>query len=80
MNRKLAAYFSASCVTAKAARILAETAGADLYEISPKEPYTKADLDWMNKQSRSSVEMNDPDSLCHSWNRRAGRRHSEYNG
>lgn len=62
MNRKLVAYFSASGVTAKAARILAEAAGADLYEISPKEPYTKADLDWMNKQSRSSVEMNDPDS------------------
>ena len=62
MNKKLVAYFSAGGVTAKAAKILAEAAGADLYEISPEEPYTKADLDWMNKQSRSSVEMNDPAS------------------
>lgn len=62
MNRKLVAYFSASSVTAKAAKTLAEAAGADLYEIRPKEPYTKEDLDWTNKQSRSSVEMNDPAS------------------
>lgn len=62
MNKKvLVAYFSASGVTAKVAERLAEAAGADLYEIKPKEPYTRGDLDWTNKKSRSSVEMNDPD-------------------
>lgn len=60
MNKKLVAYFSASGVTAKAAKVLAEAAGADLYEIQPKVPYSAADLDWRNKKSRSSVEMNDP--------------------
>ena len=60
MNRKiLVAYFSASGVTAKAAEKLAEAAQADLYEIKPKIPYTRADLDWTDKKSRSSVEMND---------------------
>lgn len=62
MSKKLVAYFSASGVTARAAKALAEAAGADLYEIRPKVPYTSADLDWMNKKSRSSVEMNDPAS------------------
>lgn len=62
MIRKLVAYFSASGVTAKTAEILAKSAGADLYEIKPKVPYTSADLDWMNKKSRSSAEMNDPSS------------------
>lgn len=62
MNKKLVAYFSASGVTKKAAEILAEAAEADLYEISPKIPYTTADLNWMDKKSRSSVEMNDPAS------------------
>ena len=62
MSRKLVAYFSASGVTAKVAETLAEAIGADIYEIEPKIPYTKADLDWTNKQSRSSVEMNDPAS------------------
>lgn len=62
MSRKLVAYFSASGVTAKAAKALAEAAGADLYEIKPKIPYTAADLEWLNKKSRSSVEMNDPSS------------------
>ncbi|MDO4156668.1 MAG: flavodoxin [Oscillospiraceae bacterium] len=62
MSRKLVAYFSASGVTAKAAETLAKAAGADLYEIKPKVPYSNADLDWTNKKSRSSVEMNDPDS------------------
>ena len=62
MSKILVAYFSASGVTKKAAEKVAEAAGADLYEIAPKEPYTKADLDWMNKKSRSSVEMNDPAS------------------
>lgn len=60
MNRKiLVAYFSASGVTAKSAKKLAEAAGADLFEIKPKIPYTQADLDWTDKKSRSSVEMND---------------------
>ncbi len=58
MSKKLVAYFSASGVTAKVAKELASTAKADLYEIKPDVPYTKADLDWMDKQSRSSLEMN----------------------
>lgn len=62
MSRKLVAYFSASGVTAKLAESLSEAIGADLYEIEPKIPYTKADLDWMDKQSRSTIEMNDPSS------------------
>ena len=62
MSRKLVAYFSASGVTAKVAETLAEAIGADIYEIEPKVPYTKADLDWTNRQSRSSIEMNDPAS------------------
>lgn len=59
MKRILIAYFSASGTTARVAKNLAEAAGADLYEIKPQIPYTRADLDWMNKNSRSSVEMND---------------------
>ena len=55
----LVAYFSASGTTAKAAKVLAKAAGADLYEIKPAVPYTSADLNWMDKRSRSSVEMND---------------------
>ena len=62
MNKKLVAYFSASGVTESAAKTLAKTIGADLYEIKPEIPYSKADLDWRNKNSRSSVEMNNPDS------------------
>ncbi len=58
MSRKLVAYFSASGVTAKVAETLAEAIGADIYEIEPEVPYTRADLDWTNKQSRSSIEMN----------------------
>ena len=57
--KTLVAYFSASGITAKLAKTLAEAADADIYEIKPEVPYTKADLDWMDKQSRSSVEMND---------------------
>lgn len=60
MSKKLVAYFSAGGVTAKAAKALAEAAGADLYEIRPEVPYTREDLDWMDKKSRSTVEMNDP--------------------
>lgn len=57
MSKKLVAYFSASGVTAAAAKTLAEAANADLYEIKPAVPYTKADLNWMDKQSRSSLEI-----------------------
>ena len=59
MNSKLVAYFSASGVTESAARQLAEVTGAELHEIAPAEPYSSADLDWTNKKSRSTVEMND---------------------
>lgn len=62
MSRKLVAYFSASGVTAKVAEKLSEAIGADLYAIEPEVPYTKADLDWMNKKSRSTIEMNNPAS------------------
>ena len=59
MSRKLVAYFSASGNTAALAEKLAKAAGADLYEIKPAVPYTREDLNWQNKQSRSSVEMSD---------------------
>ena len=59
MSNILVAYFSASNVTAKLAERLAGVIGADLYEIKPEVPYTKADLNWMDKKSRSTVEMND---------------------
>ena len=62
MSKKLVAYFSASGTTKEAAERLAKAAGADLFEIKPAIPYTSADLNWMDKKSRSSVEMNDPDS------------------
>ena len=62
MKKALVAYFSASGVPAKAAKALAQAAGADLYEIKPAIPYTKADLNWTDKTSRSSVEMQDPSS------------------
>ena len=62
MSKKLVAYFSASGTTKKAAERLARAAGADLFEIKPVESYTRADLNWMDKKSRSSVEMNDPSS------------------
>lgn len=62
MSKKLVAYFSASGVTKSVARNLSQTAGADLHRIQPEVPYTSADLDWMNKKSRSSIEMNDPAS------------------
>ena len=62
MSRKLVACFSASGVTTKLAKTLSEAIGADLYAIEPAVPYTKADLNWMDKNSRSSVEMKDPAS------------------
>lgn len=59
MAKKLVAYFSASGVTARAARKLAQAEGADLFEIVPEEPYTAADLDWRDRRSRSSLEERD---------------------
>lgn len=59
MSKRLVAYFSASGTTEKAAKTLAAAAKASLYEIKPQTPYVQADLDWTNKKSRSSVEMND---------------------
>ena len=62
MSKALVAYFSASGVTAKLAKRLADGIDADVYEIKPETPYTSADLDWRDKQSRSSVEMKDKNS------------------
>ena len=62
MAKTLVAYFSASGVTSKAAAKVAKAANADLFEIKPAVPYTRADLNWMDKKSRSSVEMADPSS------------------
>lgn len=62
MSRRLVAYFSASGVTGNVAKALAEAANAELYEIKPVVPYTDADLNWMDKKSRSSVEMQDKSS------------------
>ena len=55
----LVAYFSASGVTKGAAEQLVAVAGAELHEIKPAQPYTDADLDWHDKQSRSTIEMRD---------------------
>ncbi len=62
MSKILVAYFSASGVTKKAAENLAQAAGADLYEIRAAVPYNRADLDWTDKKSRSSMEMSDKSS------------------
>ena len=62
MAKSLVAYFSASGLTGKVAEVLAKAAGADLHEIKPAVPYTSADLNWMDKKSRSSVEMDNPAS------------------
>lgn len=59
MSKKLVAYFSAEGTTKKVATQVAEAAGADIYEIKPEVAYTKADLNWMDKNARSTVEMND---------------------
>ena len=59
MGKKLVAYFSASGTTRKIAEMIAQAAEAGLYEIMPKQPYTKDDLNWMDKKSRTSVEMSD---------------------
>ncbi len=60
--KTLVACFSASGVTARLAKTLAAALSADLFEIKPKTPYTEADLDWMNRKSRTTLEMNDPNS------------------
>lgn len=62
MSKTLVAFFSASGVTKRAAEKLADAISADLYEIKPAVPYTNADLNWQDKRSRSSIEMNDPSS------------------
>ena len=62
MSKRLVAYFSASGVTAKVAENLADAIGADIFEIQPEVPYTKADLNWMDKKVRSTIEMSDPAS------------------
>lgn len=62
MSKVLVAYFSASGTTASVAKSLAYTAGADIYEIKPAIPYTESDLNWNDKNSRSSIEMNDKTS------------------
>ena len=59
MSKVLVSYFSASGTTKKVAEKVATSVGGDLFEIEPKERYTEEDLKWMNKQSRSSVEMNE---------------------
>lgn len=61
-KRTLVAYFSCTGTTKSAAQKLAQTIGADFYEIKPAKPYTSADLNWNNKNSRSSVEMKDASS------------------
>ena len=58
-KKVLVAYFSATGTTAKVAEKLASVTGGELFEIKPKYPYSAADLNWMNKDSRSSIEMND---------------------
>ena len=60
--KTLVAYFSASGQTAKLAKILAGVTGGDLFEIAPETAYTAADLDWMDKKSRSTIEMKNPKS------------------
>lgn len=60
MSKALVTYFSASGVTANKGQKIAQKVGADTFEIKPAVPYTSADLNWQNKQSRSSVECNDP--------------------
>ena len=61
MLKTVVAYFSASGSTAKLAKTLASAAGAELYEIRPAVPYERRDLNWMDKKSRSTLEMQDPD-------------------
>ena len=60
--KKLVAFFSASGTTKQVANNLATAIGADIFEIAPKQPYTTADLNWMDKKSRSTLEMADKSS------------------
>ena len=60
MAKTLVAYFSCSGVTRRVAQQIASVTGGDLFEIAPEVPYTRVDLEWTNKQSRSTIEMNDP--------------------
>ena len=62
MSKRLVAYFSASGVTAKVAENLADAIGADIFEIQSEVPYTKADLNWMDKKARSTIKMSNPAS------------------
>ena len=62
MSSKLVAYFSATGVMGEVAKTLEESIGADLFEIKPKTPYTQADLNWMDQNARSTIEMSDPAS------------------
>lgn len=62
MSKRLVTYFFASGVTAKVAENLADAIGADIFEIQLKVSYTKADLNWMDKKIRSTIEMSDPAS------------------
>lgn len=62
MSKTLVTFFSASGTTRRTAEKLARAINSDLYEIKPAVPYTSADLNWMDKHSRSSLEMNDPSS------------------
>ena len=62
MKKALIAYFSASGITAQLAKTVVQVTGGDLFEIKPEQPYTSADLNWKDKSSRSSVEMNNPAS------------------
>ena len=59
MAKTLVAYFSASGTTAKVAKDLAAATSADLFEIAPEQPYSRADLNWQDKKSRTTIEMND---------------------
>ena len=61
-SKVLVTYFSATGTTAKVARDIADVSGGELFEIMPQNPYTDADLNWNNKQSRSSIEMGDATS------------------
>ncbi len=62
MSKVLVTFFSASGVTARVARNIANNIGADIFEIKPKVPYTSADLNWLSWKSRSSIEMKDKSS------------------
>lgn len=59
MGKRLVAFFSASGTTKKVAEMIASAVDADMYEIMPKQPYSKADLNWMDKKSRSTIELSD---------------------